>query len=186
MFSTLEAYPEIYVAWSTFENVDSEVGHYLIEEVAPIRLADGQNIFDQLINNFTFSSNVFTRDVSAVVRDAELRLRKYKDTGGSILYVITSTEAITSDTVTEIELAEKFLVHNIKLMAAESGPGAQGLSRFSILSQGSYRFGLKWGSTAFFTPLKNEIDSLCKNGLKNERRTVRYTSVLNINQIKSI
>lgn len=171
--ATFESYPDAYVGWSTFENSDTGVNDYLVEEVAPIRYADGKNIFEEFINNFTFSSNVTSRDVSAVVRDAQIRLHEYKDSGGSILYVITSTDSTTNDTVTETEMADKLLANNIKLMVAESGLGAQGLGRFSVLSQGSYYFATKWDTTAFFTPIKDQINGAYQNGLKNERRVVR-------------
>lgn len=131
-------------------------------------------MFQLQIDNFTFSENVLSRDVSAVLRDAvEPRLSQYKDTGGSILYIITSTESTTKDTVLETDLAEKVLLNNIKLIMAESGPGNQALSRFSILSEGSYYYKISWGTTAFFTPINAEINYLCANGIKSQlRRTV--------------
>ena len=173
LFVSLESnHPDIYVAWSTFENTDSGDGIYLKEEIAPIRFEDGKEMLYSQLNNLTFSENVVSRDVSAVLRDAEPRLRQYKDTGASILYIITSTESATKDTVLETDLAEKCLLNNIKLVVAESGPGNQALSRFSIMSEGSYYYKISWGTTAFFTPINKEIDYLCANGIKSQRRTV--------------
>lgn len=174
MFTSLSSYPDVLVAWSSFESIDSGVGTYLKEEIAPIRIEDGKNVLDEKINNFVFSADILTRDVSAAIRDAESRLRQYKDVGGSILYIITSTESVTSDTVIETEMAERLLRNNIKLEVAESGPDVvtKALSRFSTLSQGSYYFQTSWGTFGFFTPIINEIDSFCRYGLKSERRTV--------------
>ena len=172
LFAALENYPDIYVAWSTFEDIDYEAGFYLNEEMEPTQFKDAKILLNELTNNLTFSSNITSRDVSAVVRDAEMRLNQYKNTGGSILYIITSTEATTNDTVTETLMAEKLLVNNIKMLVAESGPGSQSLTRFSVLSQGSYYYKERWETTAFFTPIKQEIENLCQTGLKNERRVV--------------
>lgn len=143
------------------------------EEVPPTRYADAAQIFEMQVDNFTFSSGVLSRDVSAAVRDAELRLSNHKNVGGSILYVITSTESVTKDTIMEPDLAEKFLQNNVKMMVGESGPGAQVLSRFSVLSQGGYYYRESWGTTAFFTQINEEIDNLIGSGLKTERRIVR-------------
>lgn len=161
------------MAWSTFENVDSGVDSYLKEEIPPAPFGEIQVLLLDKVNNYNYTS-VVTRDVSAAIRDADRRLRKYKDIGGSILYIITSTKSVTNDTVIETDLAEKLLLNNIKLVVAESGPGTKALSRFSVLSEGSYYFAENWGSTAFFTPINKEIEALCRAGLKNKRRTVSY------------
>ncbi|XP_046643221.1 calcium-activated chloride channel regulator 1-like isoform X2 [Daphnia pulicaria] len=177
-----EEVPDTLVAWSTFENVDfSDIeGSYLIEELPPTRIQDGKQDLDEKINDFDYSDNVVTRDVSAVIRDAELRLSKYKDVGGSILYIITSNESETNDTVTETNMAEKLLLNNIKLVVVESGENlVKDLFRFSVLSQGSHYFTPFWESTAFFTPINTEILNDCQNGLKTERRmiTIRKDSI---------
>lgn len=166
--------PDTLVAWSTFENVDfSGIEGYLIEELPPTRIVEGKEALDEKTFSFKYSENVFTRDVSAVIRDAELRLRKYKDVGGSILYIVTSNESETNDTVTETNMAEKLLLNNIKLVVAESGESlAKNLFRFSVLSQGSHSFTSFWGSSTFFTQINTEIENDCKNGLKTERRMV--------------
>lgn len=163
------------MAWSTFENIDSgAVDSYLKEEIPPTRLdQESQLLFAEKVNKFNYT-NIVTRDVSAAVRDAERRLRKYKDIGVSILYITTSTKSVTKDTVIETDMAEKLLLNNIKLVVAESGPGTKALSRFSVVCQGSYYFAEYWGSTAFFTPINQEIESLCRKGLKNERRIVSF------------
>lgn len=162
------------MAWSTFENVDYDGATYLMEEIAPKRIGDSIAEFNSKADSFVYSPDVLTRDVSAVIRDAELRLRQYKDIGGSILYIITSTESVTNDTVTETEMSERLLLNNIKLVVAESGPNVltKALSRFYILSQGSYYFRESWGTTGFFLQINREIDALTRNGLKTERRTV--------------
>jgi riboflavin biosynthesis pyrimidine reductase len=175
-FTLSEEVPDTLVAWSTFENVDFSgiEDSYLIEELPPTRIQDGKEALDQKTFAFDYSDNVVTRDVSAVIRDAELRLSKYKDVGGSILYIITSNESETNDTVTETNMAEKLLLNNIKLVVAESGENlVKDLFRFSVLSQGSHYFTPFWESTAFFTPINTEILNDCQNGLKTERRMVR-------------
>ncbi len=171
--------PNILVAWSSFENVDSGAEIYLKEEIAPIKIGEGKEALDAKANNFVYSPNVLTRDVSAAIRDAEFRLRQYKDVGGSILYIITSTESVTNDTVTETEMAETLLLNKIKLEVAESGPDilTKALSRFSILSQGSYYFQQNWTTAGFFNQISREIDALCRSGLKNERRTVLFQHI---------
>jgi hypothetical protein len=160
------------VAWSTFENVDSGLeDSYLTEEIPPTRIEDGVSDFTEKVNSFIYSVSVSTRDVSAVIRDAELRLRKYKDVGGSILYVVTSNESETNDTVTETNMAEKLLLNNIKLIAAESGPNfMKDLFRVSVLSQGSHYFTPQWDNT--FTAINTEILNDCQNSLKIKRRMV--------------
>lgn len=174
LFSYLTSYPYLNVAWSTFENIDSGENVYLNEEVPPSRYEDIEVLLGNKVNDFVYSASVESRDVSAVIRDAELRLRKYNNIGGSILYIITSTGSVTNDTVVETDMAERLLLSNIKLIVAESGPILLGkaLSRFSILCQGSYYFKENWETTSFFLPIDNEIDTLCRSGLKDERRTV--------------
>lgn len=147
---------------------------YLKEEVPPTRFEEGEVLLLNKVEKFNYSS-VVTRDVSAVIRDAERRLRIYKDIGGSILYIITSTGSVTNNTVIETDMAERLLLNNIKLVVAESGPIDLGkaLYRFSVLSQGSYYFQEKWESNSTFPPIDKEIEVLCcRAGLKNERRTV--------------
>lgn len=171
-FSLSDTVPDTLVAWSTFENVDSGFeGSYLKEELPATRIEDGKDDLDAKVNSFKYSESVLVRDVSAVIRDAELRLRKYKDVGGSILYVVTSNESETNDTVTEMNLAEKLLLNNIKLVVTESGPNLRkDLFRISVLSKGSHYFTPAWDST--FTSISREIVKDCENGLKTERRTV--------------
>lgn len=174
MLTFLGSYPDLYVGWSTFEGVDTEDVPYLEEEIPPTPFAQVEVELGNLVNNFIYNSEVLTRDVSAAIRDAEARLRQYKDVGGSILYLITSTGATTNDTVIETDMAERLLVNNIKLIVAESGPVAlkQSLSRFSVLSQGSYYFRENWETTSFFVPIDQEIEALCRSGLPHLRRTV--------------
>lgn len=162
------------MAWSTFEGIDSSEDFYLNEEIPPTPFAEAEATLANKVNNFVYNPNVIIRDVSAVIRDAESRLRQYRDVGGSILYVITSTGSTTNDTVIETDMAERLLVNNIKLVVAESGPAVLGksLSRFAVLSQGSYYFRENWETTAFFTPIDQEIETLCRNGLVQLRRTV--------------
>lgn len=176
LFFLLTSYPEVLVAWSTFENIDSgPEDSYLKEELPPRRIHDGYDALTQKVNNFVVSSNVQSRDVSAVIRDAESRLRQYKDIGGSILYVVTSTGSVTNDTVIETEMAERLMRNNIKLMVAETGyDTSKALARFAVLSQGGYYFKPTWDTT-FFTPINAEIDNNCKTGLKTERRIVGYS-----------
>lgn len=124
-----------------------------------------------LINSFTFNPNVVTRDVSAVIRDAEPILKPYKDMGGSILYILTSAGSITNDTIIETDVAERLELNNIKVIIGETGPGQKALSRFSVVSQSSYYFRNDWDA-GYFTTINNEILSLCETGLLNQRRTV--------------
>jgi hypothetical protein len=173
LFITLsDTVPDTLVAWSTFENVDSgSEDSYLKEELPAKRIEDGKRDLDAKVNSFAYSESVLVRDVSAVIRDAESRLRKYKDVGGSILYVVTSNESETNDTVTEMNLAEKLLLNNIKLVVAESGPNLRkDLFRISVLSKGSHYFTPAWDNT--FTSISREIVKDCENGLTTERRTV--------------
>lgn len=173
-FTLFSNYPETYMALSYFENYDFEAKNYLKLMAAPARIVDGRDNLDLLINNFVYSTSVSTRDVSAVIREAEQELSKYKDVGGSILYILTSTGSSTNDTVVETEIAERLLANNIKLIVGESGPLAlgQSLSRFTTLSQGSYYFRENWQNTGYFTPINNEINSLCGSGLTTQRRIV--------------
>ncbi|KAI9558300.1 hypothetical protein GHT06_015053 [Daphnia sinensis] len=166
-------YPETLVAYSTFENIDfGPEGSYLKEEFPPRRIGDVYGELNAAIDNFVVSVNVPTRDVSAVIRDGELRLRQFKDTGGSILYLVTSTNSVTNDTVIETNLAERLMQNNIKLIVAETGlDNGKSLSRFSVLSQGGYYFIPTW-DTYYFTPINNELFSICGSGLKTQRRII--------------
>ena len=172
LFSTLLS--DVLVAWSTFENVDSGVDNYLMEEIPLKPVGDNLLEFQNKADAFVPSTAVLTRDVSATIRDAELRLSQFKDVGGSILYIITSTVSVTNDTVVETELAERLLLNNIKLVVAESGPDAttKALSRFAMLSQGSYYYQDSWRTTGFFLQINREIDALTRNGLRTQRRMV--------------
>lgn len=163
------------MAYSTFENIDfGPEGSYLKEEYPPKRIADGYDDLGTIVDNFVVSQDVLSRDVSAVIRDGEARLRQYKDTGGSILYLVTSTDSVTNDTVIETDLAERLMQNNIKLVVAETGlSDGKSLSRFSVLSQGGYYFKRTWDSS-YFTPVNNEVDNIFKNGLKTQRRIVGY------------
>ncbi|KZS03432.1 putative Calcium-activated chloride channel regulator 1/sw [Daphnia magna] len=121
-FLLINSYPETLVAYSTFENIDfGPEGSYLKEEYPPKRIADGYDDLGTIVDNFVVSQDVLSRDVSAVIRDGEARLRQYKDTGGSILYLVTSTDSVTNDTVIETDLAERLMQNNIKLVVAETG-----------------------------------------------------------------
>ncbi|XP_057379893.1 calcium-activated chloride channel regulator 1-like isoform X2 [Daphnia carinata] len=173
LFYTVSIYPETLAAYSTFENIDSgPEGSYLKEELPPRRIGDEYDNLISKIDNFVVSQTVLSRDVSAVIRDGEARLRQYKDTGGSILYLVTSTDSVTNDTVIETDLAERLMQNNIKLIVVETGLGTgKSLPRFSVLSQGSYYFIPTW-DTPFFTPINNEVDAICRNGLKTQRRII--------------
>ena len=187
MFSTL--LPDVLVAWSTFENVDSGVDNYLMEEIPLKPVGDNLLEFQNKADAFVPSTAVLTRDVSAAIRDAELRLSQFKDVGGSILYIITSTVSVTNDTVVETELAERLLLNNIKLVVAESGPDAttKALSRFSMLSQGSYYYQDSWRTTGFFLQINREIDALTRNGLSRQRRLVTsFGACLTIRPLKYV
>ena len=87
--------------------------------------------------------------------------------------MITSTASSGSDETLEAELAQKLVSSNVKLIAAETGIGDQILERFSLLSQGSYYYGLEWGTAAFFTNINAEIVDLASSILTLDRRTVR-------------
>ena len=187
LFSTL--LPDVLVAWSTFENVDSGVDNYLMEEIPLKPVGDNLLEFQNKADAFVPSTAVLTRDVSAAIRDAELRLSQFKDVGGSILYIITSTVSVTNDTVVETELAERLLLNNIKLVVAESGPDAttKALSRFSMLSQGSYYYQDSWRTTGFFLQINREIDALTRNGLSRQRRLVTsFGACLTIRPLKYV
>jgi hypothetical protein len=70
-----------------------------------------------------------------------------------------------------MNLAEKLLLNNIKLVVAESGPNLRkDLFRISVLSKGSHYFTPAWDNT--FTSISREIVKDCENGLTTERRTV--------------
>uniref|UniRef100_A0A0P5UIX1 Calcium-activated chloride channel regulator 1 n=1 Tax=Daphnia magna TaxID=35525 RepID=A0A0P5UIX1_9CRUS len=172
-FLLINSYPETLVAYSTFENIDfGPEGSYLKEEYPPKRIADGYDDLGTIVDNFVVSQDVLSRDVSAVIRDGEARLRQYKDTGGSILYLVTSTDSVTNDTVIETDLAERLMQNNIKLVVAETGlSDGKSLSRFSVLSQGGYYFKPTWDSS-YFTPVNNEVDNIFKNGLITQRRII--------------
>lgn len=168
---------DVRVAWSTFEGVDSGIGTYLKEAIPPRPYSEISDELSGAIDQLAFSTGVVSRDVSAVIRDAEQRLRQYKNVGGSILYIISATESGTNDTVTETDMAESFLRNNIKLEAAESGPNGvnkKALNRLSVLAQGEYYYSESWGSTFFFKPITDDIISLCGNGLTVERRMVIF------------
>ena len=187
LFSTL--LPDVLVAWSTFENVDSGVDNYLMEEIPLKPVGDNLLEFQNKADAFVPSTAVLTRDVSAAIRDAELRLSQFKDVGGSILYIITSTVSVTNDTVVETELAERLLLNNIKLVVAESGPDAttKALSRFSMLSQGSYYYQDSWRTTGFFLQINREIDASTRNGLRTQRRLVTlFNACLTIRPLKYV
>ncbi|XP_032784296.2 calcium-activated chloride channel regulator 1 [Daphnia magna] len=172
-FLLVESYPETLVAYSTFENIDfGPEGSYLKEKYPLKRIADGYYDLIAIVDNLVVSQDVLSRDVSAVIRDGEARLRQYKDTGGSILYLVTSTDSVTNDTVIETDLAERLMQNNIKLVVAETGlSDGKSLSRFSVLSQGGYYFKPTWDSS-YFTPVNNEVDNIFKNGLKTQRRII--------------
>lgn len=167
------SYPDVYVGMAYFENIDFEGKNYLKEKSPPRRIEEAKSDLATLINSFVYNSNVLTRDVSAVIRDAEPILKPYKDTGGSILYILTSTDSVTNDTIIETDVAERLALNNIKIIIGESGPGQKALSRFSVVSQSSYYFIANWTST-YFTNINNEIISLCATGLLNQRRTVSF------------
>lgn len=169
---------DVYVAWSTFQDVDTGLGNYLKVEVPPSRFEDVRNDLTDLNTNFEFSSTIESRDVSAVIRDAFSTLQKYKDVGGSILYIVTSTDSMTKDTVLETDMAEIFLLNNIKLAVVESGPGNQALERFSILSEAMYSFQTLWETSTVFDNTNEAIMSWLSDGLKNERRMVSLSPFL--------
>ena len=159
---------------SSFQGDDSGPDSYLKTLVAPARLADAQTTLTTAINALNFDANEFNRNVPAALRDASANLFQYKDVGGAIIYMITSTGSTGSDQVLEADLSQKLVANNIKLIAAETGNnGELALNRFSILSQGSYYPGIEWGTTAFFTPINTEIVALASNIFKLDRRTVR-------------
>ena len=170
--------PDLYVGLSSFQGIGQQgtTGSYLKTLVAPIRLADGQSTLNAAINSqLSFDTNEVNRNVPAVLRDALALLSQYRDVGGSIVYLITSTASSGNDLLLETDLAEKFMFFNIKLVVAETGNnGVQALDRFTLLSEGSYYTGSEWGSTAFFTPINNEIVSLTKSILSLQRLTVRF------------
>lgn len=170
--------PDLYVGLSSFQGIDQlgTTGSYLKTLVAPIRLADGQSTLNTAINSqLSFNTSEFNRNVPAVLRDVFALLAQYRDVGGSIAYLITSTGSSGNDLLLETDLAEKFMFYNIKLIVAESGStGVQALDRFTLLSEGSYYTATEWGSTSFFTPINNEIASYTKSILSLQRRTVIF------------
>lgn len=142
--------------------------------VVPVRLADGQSTLNTAINNLAFDGNEFNRNVPAVLRDVLASLSQYRNVGGSIVYLITSTGSSGNDLLFETDLAEKLIFYNIKIIVAETGStGVQVLNRFSSLSEGSYYPGTEWGSTGYFTPISNEISTLTQSILTLQRRTVK-------------
>ena len=142
--------------------------------VVPVRLADGQSTLNTAINNLAFDGNEFNRNVPAVLRDVLASLSQYRNVGGSIVYLITSTGSSGNDLLFETDLAEKLIFYNIKIIVAETGStGVQVLNRFSSLSEGSYYPGTEWESTGFFTPISNEISTLTQSILTLQRRTVK-------------
>ena len=167
-----------YVGLYTFEGPDiNGDGNYLQELVAPDKLTkDHQNILNAAISSLNYS-NYETRNTPAVLRDGISLLARYKNVGGSIMYISTSTSSSGSDTLIEPKLAQMLTDNNIKVVIAESGTtgngGGQSLNRLSTLGQGYYRYALEWGSYQFFNPFNNYILGLITNEiLELNKRTV--------------
>lgn len=167
---------DTYIGLYTFQGPDEAgPGQYLKEVVAPVPLGAGRTQLDDAINALVQSSNVFTRSTPAALRDGISRLAKYKDVGGSIMYIITSTVSDGSETLFETDVAQMLLRNNIKLVVGESGNvanGGQSLARVSVLAQGYYLFRPKFDASTFFTPLATEVLLLTEEILSLTRRTV--------------
>ena len=167
---------DTYIGLYTFEGPDSSAGTYLKERITPAPFTSDQlRTLNNFINSLAFSATVSSRSTPVVLRDGISRLAKFKDLGGSIIYLVTSTVSDGSEILIETDIAEQLHQNNIKIVVGESGPGSQSLSRVAQLSEGFYTYAPDWGGTSFFSPMSNEVYRLANstNGLHLNRRTVR-------------
>ena len=167
----------VYVGLYAFEGPDLGLEQYLKERVAAAPITTAQSTaLTSSINAITFSTDVRSRSTPAALRDSISRLAKFKDLGGSIIYLVTSTVSDGSESLIETDIAEHLHQNNIKIVVGESGPDSQSLNRVAQLSEGFYTFALDWGGTAFFTPMTNEVTGIISNpnALQLNRRTVQH------------
>ena len=170
----LQPHPDNFIGLSTFQDSDSggEPGSYLNERVSPDRIDENKEAVMEVINGLQFNSKIGIRNVASVLRDAIQRLIRFKDVGGSILYVMAHS-CSQGSRVLETETAELLLNNNIQLVLVESGDLlCQSGSRLARLAGADYYQTDQWKTVGFFRPIHERVAELTEKAITVNRRAV--------------
>lgn len=166
---------DTYVGVATYNGSDTGVGRYLTELCQPFKVEANRAGIKEALQNIVEIAN--RSDTGAAIRDAASKLSRYKNTGGSVLFLATSS-MIKSSTF-ELDVIELLLENNILLIVLErhrteeNVPVAKSLERVTRLTDGIYRYApsdLDWLQINSYAV--NQLVSLSRSPLQFNRRTV--------------